>query len=177
MGKQILISDSLELSRCTQTIYDNLQKSLESIKSVLDNDDPACVFESFKYDKIAIDPLTGEPENLIEMVNQYQTYVVTLKALEFLFEKYSNKSFVARFGNIAGYDIESIDGEIVAECFAQVSYKNNKKLDKALEKLYSITCCAIRYEFFFDRDFNADNYTAYKIKYPEINIIKFETLK
>ena len=111
------------------------------------------------------------------MVNQYQTYLVTLKALEFLFEKYSNKSFIARFGNIAGYDIESTDGEIVAECFASVSYKNNKKLDKDLEMLNSITCCPIRYEFFYDRDFNADNYTAYKIKYPEINIIKFETLK
>ena len=177
MGKQILISDKLELSRYAQTIYGNLQKSLESIKSVLDNDDPACVFESFKYDKIAIDPLTGSLENLIEMVNQYQTYLVTLKALEFLFEKHSNKSFIARFGNVAGYDIESTDGEIVAECFAQVSYKNNKKLDKDLEKLSSITCETIRYEFFYDRAFNTDNYIAYKTKYPEINIIKFETLK
>ena len=177
MGKQILISDKLELTRYKQTIYDNLQKSLENIKFVLNNDDSTFVFESFKYDKIVIDPLTGNHENLIEMVNQYQTYLVTLKALEFLFEKYSDKSFIARFGNIAGYDIESTDGEIIAECFAQVSYKNNKKLDKDLEKLNSITCCAIRYEFFYDRDFNADNYTAYKIKYPEINIIKFETLK
>ena len=177
MGKQILISDRLELSRYTQTIYDNLQKSLESIKSVLDNDDSTCIFESFKYDKIAIDPLTGESENLIEMVNQYQTYVVTLKALEFLFEKYSNKSFIARFGNIAGYDIESTDGEIVAECFAQVSFKNNKKLDKDLEKLNSVTYDAICYEFFYDKVFNEDNYKAYKNKYPEINIIKFEALK
>ena len=177
MGKQILISDKLELTIYKQTIYDNLQKSLESIKSVLDNDDSTFVFESFKYDKIAIDPLTGNLENLIEMVNQYQTYLVTLKALEFLFEKHSNKSFIARFGNIAGYDIESTDGEIVAECFASVSYKNNKKLDKDLEKLNSVTCDVIRYEFFYDRAFNTDNYTAYKIKYPEINIIKFETLK
>ena len=101
---------------------------------------------------------TGKTKQLIEMVNQYQTYLVTLKALEFLFEKYSNKSFIARFGNIAGYDIESTDGEIVAECFAQVSYKNNKKLDKDLEKLHFITGDAIRYEFFYDRVFNADNY-------------------
>lgn len=177
MGKQILISDKLELSGYAQTIYGNLQKSLESIKSVLDNDDPACVFESFKYDKIAIDPLTGEPENLIEMVNQYQTYVVTLKALEFLFEKYSNKSFVARFGNIAGYDIESTDGEIVAECFAQVNFKNNKKLDKDLGKLNSVTCGVVRYQFFYDKVFNEDNYKAYKNKYPDINIIKLEILK
>ena len=94
MGKQILISDKLELTIYKQTIYDNLQKSLESIKSVLDNDDSTFVFESFKYDKIAIDPLTGNLENLIEMVNQYQTYLVTLKALEFLFEKYSLLSFL-----------------------------------------------------------------------------------
>ena len=53
----------------------------------------------------------------------------------------------------------------------------NKKLDEDLKKLNSTTCCPIRYEFFYDREFNADNYTAYKIKYPEINIIKFETLK
>ena len=177
MGKQILISDKLELTRYKQTIYDNLQKNLENIKFVLNNDDSTFVFESFKYDKIVIDPLTGNHENLIEMVNQYQTYLVTLKALEFLFEKYSDKSFIARFGNIAGYDIESTDGEIIAECFAQVSYKNNKKLDKDLEKLSSITCETIRYEFFYDRAFNTDNYIAYKTKYSEINIIKFETLK
>ena len=177
MGKEILVSNKLELERYKQIIHANLQKSFESMKCHLDDKDCASVFECFKYDKTAVDPLTGNPENLIEMLNQYQTYLVTLKALEYLFEKHSSKSFVARFGNIAGYDIESTDGEIIAECFAQVSYKNNKKLDKDLEKLSSITCETIRYEFFYDRAFNTDNYIAYKTKYPEINIIKFETLK
>ena len=100
-----------------------------------------------------------------------------LKALDFLLKNYANKSFVARFGNIAGYDIESTDGKIVAECFAQVNFKNNKKLDNDLEKLNSVTRDVIRYEFFYDKVFNEDNYKAYKNKYPEINIIKFEILK
>ena len=177
MGKEILVSNKLELERYKQIIHANLQKSFESIKCHLDDKDCASVFECFKYDKTAVDPLTGNPENLIEMLNQYQTYLVTLKALEYLFEKYSSKSFIARFGNIAGYDIESTDGEIVAECFAQVSFKNNKKLDKDLEKLNSVTGDAIRYEFFYDKVFNDDNYKAYKNKYLEINIIKFEILK
>ena len=177
MGKEILVSNRLELEQYEQIIHANLQKSFESIKCHLDDTDCASVFECFKYEKTAVDPLTGNPENLIEMLNQYQTYLVTLKALDFLFEKYSSKSFIARFGNIAGYDIESTDSEIVAECFAQVSYKNNKKLDKDLEKLNSVTGDAIRYEFFYDKVFNEDNYKAYKNKYPEINIIKFEALK
>ena len=177
MGKEILVSNKLELERYKQIIHANLQKSFESIKCHLDDKDCAFVFECFKYDKTAVDPLTGNPENLIEMLNQYQTYLVTLKALEYLFEKHSSKSFVARFGNIAGYDIESTDGEIVAECFAQVNFKNNKKLDKDLEKLNSVTGDAIRYEFFYDKVFNDDNYKAYKNKYLEINIIKFEILK
>ena len=177
MGKQILISDKSNLIRYRQTIHNNLQKSLESIKSVLNSDDSTYVFECFKYDKIAVDPLTSNPENLIEMVNQYQTYLVTLKALEFLFEKYPNKSFFARFGNISGYDIESTDGKIVAECFAQVNFKNNNKLDKDLERLNSMPCGTICYEFFYDRFFNANHHIAYKTKYPKINIIKFDTLK
>ena len=177
MGKEILVSNRLELEQYEQIIHANLQKSFESIKYFLDDKDCTSAFECFKYEKTAVDPLTGNPENLIEMLNQYQTYLVTLKALDFLFEKLPNKSFIARFGNIAGYDIESTDGEIVAECFAQVSFKNNKKLDKDLEKLNSVTGNAIRYEFFYDRVFNEDNYIAYKNKYPEINIIKFETLK
>ena len=177
MGKEIRVSNKLELEKYEQIIHANLQRSLEGIKCHLVDKDCASVFECFKYEKTAVDPLTGNPENLIEMLNQYQTYLVTLKALDFLFENYASKSFVARFGNIAGYDIESTDGEIVAECFAQVSFKNNKKLDKDLEKLNSVTCDVIRYEFFYDKVFNEDNYKAYKNKYPEINIIKFETLK
>ena len=177
MGKEIRVSNKLELEKYEQIILANLKKSFESIKCFLDDNDCTTAFECFKYEKTVVDPLTGNPENLIEMLNQYQTYLVTLKALDFLFEKHSSKSFIARFGNIAGYDIESTDGEIVAECFAQVSFKNNKKLDKDLEKLNSVTGDAIRYEFFYDKVFNDDNYKAYKNKYPEINIIKFEVLK
>ena len=177
MGKEIIVSNRQELETHKQTLYDNLQKSLDSIKDLLKSGDCTSIFECLKYDKTTIDPLTENPENLSEMLNQYQTYLVTLKALDFLLEKHPGKTFVARLGNVPGYDIVSSDGEIAAECFAQVSYKNNKKLDKDLKKLSSITCDVIRYEFFYDRAFGEDNYIAYKARYPEINIVKFDTLK
>lgn len=177
MGKEILVSNKSELAEYTKAIHNNLQKSLENIKSVLDINDCTNVFERFKYDKTAIDPLTGNPENLIEVINQYQTYLVTIKALDYLFERYPDKSFVARFGNIAGNDIESTDGKIVAECFAQVSYKNNKKLEKDLVKLNSAASNSVCYEFFYDKVFTEEVHLSFKSKYPKINIVKFETLK
>ena len=177
MGKEILVSNKSELAEYTKAIHNNLQKSLENIKSVLDINDCTNVFERFKYDKTAIDPLTGNPENLIEVINQYQTYLVTIKALDYLFERYPDKSFVARFGNIAGNDIESTDGKIVAECFAQVSYKNNKKLEKDLVKLNSAASNSVCYEFFYDKEFSDSHKMYYQKKYPDVKIVKFYDIR
>lgn len=177
MGKEILVSNTNDLVEYEQFIYQNLQQSLYNIKMLLQSEDSTEVFDNLKYEKTAVDPLTGQPENLIEVINQYQTYLVTLKATRYLFEKYPRKSFIARFGNVSGYDIESSDGEILAECFAQVSYKNNKKLEKDLEKLHSVSDNAVCYEFFYDKVFNEKHYLKYKKQYPKINIVKFETTK
>ena len=177
MGKEIFVSDKSDLEKYKQILCSNIQKSFENLKYLLDHNDCTSAFEYFKYEKTVVDPLTGNPENLIEMLNQYQTYLVTIKALEYLFEEHSNRLFVARFGNISGFDIESTDGKIVAECFAQVNYRNNKKLDKDLEKLSSIACDVMCYEFFYDKVFTQENYLSYKSKYPQINIVKFISLK
>lgn len=32
-----------------------------------------------KFEKIATEPLTGEPENLLEVINQCHTYLVSIK--------------------------------------------------------------------------------------------------
>ena len=116
-------------------------------------------------------------ENLIEMLNQHQTYLVTLKAVEYLLNKYPEKSFFSRFGNIAGYDVESTDGEVIAECFAAVNFRNNQKLDKDLEKLDSVNRNVSCYEFFYDKVFEHKDYALYKTKFPGIQIVKFENLK
>lgn len=177
MGKEILFANQIELEEYRKTIHSNLTKSLQKLTVVFESNDPVEVFEACKYDKIVFDPLTGKGENLIEMLNQHQTYLVTLKAVEFLLNKYLAKSFIARFGNIAGYDVESTDGEVVAECFAAVNYKNNQKLDKDLKKLDLVKCNTSCYEFFYDKAFENKDYALYETKFPGIHIVKFEDLK
>ena len=177
MGKEIFFASQIELEEYRKTIHSNLTKSLQKLKTVFESNDPVEAFDACKYDKIVFDPLTGQNENLIEMLNQHQTYLVTLKAVEYLLNKYPEKSFLARFGNIAGYDVESTDGEVIAECFAAVNFRNNQKLDKDLEKLDSVNRNVSCYEFFYDKVFEHKDYALYETKFPGIQIVKFENLK
>jgi hypothetical protein len=176
MGKEKTFENKYQLLEYKQKISNSLEKSIKSVKLILENYDPISAFNSFKYEKIVYDPLTDKSENLIELINQHQTYLVTIKGLEYLFEKYPSKSFVARLGNISGFDIESTDKEIIAECFAQVNFRNNNKLCDDLEKLNSNSEKMICYEFFYDKKFNDHNHSFYKAKYPKIHIIKFDNL-
>lgn len=177
MGKEIIFANRFELEEYRKTILSNLTNSLQNLKTVFESDNSVEVFDACKYDKIVFDPLTGQRENLIEMLNQHQTYLVTLKSVEYLLNKYPSKSFIARFGNIAGYDVESTDGRVVAECFAAVSYRNNQKLYKDLKKLDLVKCDVSCYEFFYDKAFDHKDYALYGTKFPGIQIVKFESLK
>lgn len=177
MGKEIFFANKIDLEKHKKAMQSNLTKSLQQLKLIFENADSIDVFDACKYEKIVFDPLTGENENLIEMLNQHQTYIVTLKGIEYLLNKYPSKSFFARFGNISGYDIESTDGEVVAECFAAVNYKNNQKLDKDLKKLDLVKRNKSCYEFFYDKAFELKDYALYETKFPKIHIVKFESLK
>ena len=176
MRKSKIFVNKADLEACRKTIRSNLEESLQQLKKVLESNDCVAAFDACKYDKIVRDPLSGKAENLIEMINQHQTYLVTLKAVAYLLERYPEKTFAAAFGNVAGFDIVSEDKTILAECFAAVSYRNNRKLDKDLHKLEREGGNAACYEFFYDRAFDDEKYALYKEKYPKIHIVKFESL-
>ena len=51
-------------------------------------------FYKMKFDKIAVEPLSGHNENVIEVINQFQTYMVSIKAAcKFLLEKVETVKF------------------------------------------------------------------------------------
>jgi len=177
MTKQVVVHNADELYKYKNTILDNLISSVKMLQQVLNNNDALEAFKVFKFDKIATEPLSGNAENLIEVINQAHTYLISLMAVEYLYKLYPAQSFVINWGNIPGYDIESVDGRIVAECFAATSYKSNGKLTADLKRLASNREAEHKYEFFYDKEFSENHNEYYKEKYPDIEIVRFKDIE
>lgn len=177
MTEKIVISNILELSKYRNIITENVQKNVIELKRILEEENPLDAFSKMMFDKIAIEPLSGRGENIIEVINQLQTYMVSIMAVEYLLEKHANKVFTINWGNIPGYDIESSDGEVIAECFAATSYRSNGKLTADIKRLYQNESAMYKYEFFFDKEFTDSQKEYYENKFDGIKIIKFSKIQ
>lgn len=176
MTERLVVHNRTELEKYKQVILDNLLESVRVIGELIRDSSALEVFKRFKFDKIAIEPLTGQVENLIEVVNQSQTYLVSLMAVEFLYQRFPNQTFIVNWGNIPGYDIESADGAIIAECFAATSFRSNGKLVNDLKRLSQNDTAIYKYEFFYDKEFGEQQKEYYEEKYSGIEIIKFNDI-
>ena len=109
------------------------------------------VLRQMKFAEMGWHPIDDWPLNLIEQLNQTWTYLVTLKALPFLFERHpAAGGFRLNLGTASGTDIESVAPRVVAaEVFAAVHPSNNRKLTKELKRL-ALECpdAQARYVFF-----------------------------
>ena len=173
VASQVFISDKEQLLKYRQAIKNNLQATIEEVHKVIADGSAMEAIASFKYDKMAKEPLSGEPENLIEVVNQSQTYLISLMAVEYLMKKHPGTVFTVNWGNIPGYDIESEDQSIIAECFAATSYRSNQKLVKDLKRLMDNQTASYKYEFFYDKEFEESHRAYYEDSFPGIKIVKF----
>ena len=67
------------------------------------------VLRAMRFDTVGHDPLTGEPLNVVEQLNQTFTILVTLRAIEQLFELHPDAGgFRLALGTSSGRDIESV---------------------------------------------------------------------
>lgn len=158
-------------------IKENLEKSKTMTQNILDEHNALELFQILKFEKSIIEPLSGEPENFIEVVNQSMTYIISCMAVEYLYQLFPEQSFRLNWGNVSGFDIESLDRTIICECFAATSYRSNGKLSKDLQKLNSNENATHKFEFFYDKDFSEVNESYYKEKYPTVRVIKFDYLE
>ena len=173
MTEQIIVSNAYELANYRNIITNNIEKSVLVLKKILESESPLDAFGRMKFDKIAIEPISGKEENIIEVINQLQTYMVSIMATEYLLAEFPDKSFTINLGNIPGYDIESSDEEIIAECFAATSYRSTGKLSADLKRLHNNTSAKHKYEFFYDKEFTDNQKEYYEHKFDDIRIIKF----
>lgn len=173
MTQSIVVYSIKELMDYKKIILDNMRKNVQEIQQVIKEKDVLLIFKKMKFDKIVVEPLSGDSENLIEVINQSQTYLVSLMAVEYLFKIYPEQAFIINWGNIQGHDITSIDETIIAECFASTSYKRNGKLTEDLKRLSKNITAIHKYEFFYDKEFTENHKKYYMKKYSNIEIVKF----
>jgi hypothetical protein len=175
MATAVIIHSIDELKTYKEIIASNLDKGIKQLQELLAKGNPTYIFQVFKFEKFVAEPLSGNQENLVEVINQSMTYIVSIMAVEYLLKTFPDKSFVVNWGNASGYDIVSEDGRVICECFAATSYRSNGKLSSDLKRLNKANA-DYKYEFFYDKEYTDSQYKYYHGKYPNIQIIKFDKL-
>ena len=157
-------------------MYKSAEDTVVQLKSLMETITPLELLSHFKFRKIGFDPIDGTELNIIEQVNQLFSDLVAMEALADLLQKYPEKSFRTHLGAEAGFDIESLDGEVVAECFAVTTASSNGKLKKDSEKLIEKAIDKKRYIYFYsENDINSKLEKVYE-RFPDITYIRVEKL-
>lgn len=111
---------------------------------------PLELLYKMKFEKTGFDPLNPARRlNLIEQLNQIFTYVASFRAADYLYREIDKlTSLTLNLGTDSGWDIEGVEnGGLVAEVFAAVDPRNNRKLEKDIRKVASAKA-AFRFVFF-----------------------------
>ena len=168
-----MIFNSVEQIRAVKgEIVRNLRRGKIALEELLDAEDAFEAFASVKFKRVGFDPINGEPLNFIEMVNQAFSDLVVLHGVKELICKYPGQSFTVRMGTASGYDIESLNGRIVGECFAITKMRSNGKLKADTEKLLFLDEKVHKYIFFYSEEDTDEAITRFTSKYPEITYIR-----
>ena len=122
---------------------------------------------AFKFDRIGHDSISGQPQNLIEQINQMYSNLVVLNAADDLLDSYPGTSFELQLGVSSGYDIQSTDGSIVAECFAVTTVSSNRKLEKDCKKLITSNATE-KYIYFYSHQDTEEKLQKQFVKHPDI---------
>lgn len=120
-----------------------------ALRGLLADGDALRLLEAVKFEKMGWDPLEPtRPLNFIEQVNQTFTALVSVRAVEYLFEHHPEAApFRVNLGTAPGSDIESLDGSVAGEVFAATHPGSNGKLKKDIAKVAAVAAIH-RYVFF-----------------------------
>ena len=170
----MLIETKDKILELRSKIYENAETTYGRIKQSVTLDSPFGLFSDIKFNKFGLDPIKGTPLNFIEQLNQMFSDLVVLYAVEEMLSKYPDKTFEVNFGAHAGFDIQSADGKVVAECFAVTSVGSNNKLREDAKKLMQFHADVEKYIYFYSHnDMDEKVKNAYQL-FPEITFIRVE---
>lgn len=161
-----------EIEKHKSAILDNANQTCERLKGIIKSLSAIAFLEELKFDKLGADPLKGTNLNFVEQLNQMFSDLVVLEGACQLLQLYPERELRLNLGPSSGFDIESIDGEIVAECFAATTATSNRKLEKDCQKLLNKAEEKQKYIYFYTRNDSEEKLLRIYEKYPEITCIR-----
>ena len=167
-GVTMVIKTAEEIENCKRAIFDNANETHERLKEKIRLLSATEFLEELKFDRLGADPMKGTELNFIEQLNQMFSDLVVLEGARRLLCLYPEKELRLNLGPSSGFDIESTDGEIVAECFAVTTATSNRKLEKDCSKLMSKAPAKQKYIYFYSRNDAEEKLRRIYDKYPEI---------
>jgi hypothetical protein len=145
----LLITGRDEVDRYVSALRRANERTVAAIRAI---ECPQEAMRRLKFEAVGFHPVEDRPLNAIEQINQTFTYLVALKATEWLLERHPEAGgFMVAPGADASQrlDIMSVEPDLVgAETFAAVDPRNNRKIHKDLAKL-AIDPSRFRYSFFY----------------------------
>ena len=172
----MIIESKSQIAELRSKIYANANKTYDSIVQTIEAESPLKLFADIKFNKFGVDPIKGTPLNFIEQLNQMFSDLVVLYAVEELLSKYPDKTFEVNFGAKAGFDIQSTDGKVVAECFAATNVDNNSKLSKDAKKLMKLPKAVEKYIFFYSQNDSEEKLSRRYATFTEITFRRVEKI-
>ena len=115
------------------------EQAVSDLRLRLGQSDALDLLRAVKFERMGRDPLDPNRQinsNLMEQVNQTFTALVSVRAVEYLFDHHPEAApFRLNLGTAPGSDIESLDGSVAAEVFAATYPNSNNKLKKDIQKV------------------------------------------
>lgn len=161
-----------EIENLKKAVQDNANHTCEHLKEKIQSLSATALLEELKFDKLGVDPLKGTELNFIEQLNQMFSDLVVLEGARQLLQLYPEKELKLNLGPSSGFDIESVDGEVVAECFAVTTATSNRKLEKDCSKLMNKAPAQQKYIYFYSRNDSEEKLRRIYDKYLEIGFVR-----
>lgn len=170
----MILKSPEEIRELRQKVYDNGDAVCRRLQDKIRNLPSAAFLAEVKFDPVGYDPVRGGELNFIEQLNQMFSDLVVLDGTERLMESYPDKEWRLCLGPASGFDIESTDGAVVAECFAVTTVMANRKLENDCVKLMEKAKSQSKYIFFYSRRDSGEKVGAICARYPEITVVRIE---
>ena len=153
---------------------DNVIARAGQARAVLNNltCNPMGALHAMRFERIGVNPLDGNPINLIEQLNQTFHGLASFAAASWLLEKFQQcvEGLCLAPQSAAGSDIRSIPtGLVAAEVFAAVSPRNNRKLWKDVKKADGAPA-EHRFVFFYSPDEAPALMESVRQQFPAVQI-------